>query len=197
MIDLKNIIYHRTDTWPSYKDLEKETNIEIANFIKKIYREGVFIEIEKLISCEEFKVSGNDYDYCCVGIGHIVLLAICSAIDSLGAYAEGTGIRNVGPRFKNFISTYFLSSYDEELAEKIYDSFRCGIVHEWYLFKGSMIGMENDPNHLREENGILHISLNDFFKDLKAAFKDYYEKIKSDKSIKKKLLKRYKEIKGG
>ena len=50
-------------------------------------------------------------------------------------------------------------------------------------------------NHLRKENGILHISLVDFFNDLKKAFQKYYEAIKRNDKVKDKLLARYRELK--
>lgn len=36
MIDLDTIIYHQTNTWPSYEELLKESNFIIAEFINKI-----------------------------------------------------------------------------------------------------------------------------------------------------------------
>jgi hypothetical protein len=195
MINFDSIIYYQTFTWPTHDELTVEKNNTIADFLKKIYEDGIFGEIEKLITCGQFKKQINNRDFCCVGVGHIVLMAVCSAIDSLGAYAEGTGIKNVGLRFKKFISTYFPAIYKNK-EQNIYDSFRCGSVHEWNLFKGNMIGLRNDPDHLKEENGILHISLVDFFSDLKIAFQKYYEAIQKDNNIKDNLLARYRELKG-
>lgn len=196
MIDLQHIIHYQTFTWPAYEALSIEDNTVIAKFLKKIYQEGVFEEIEKLMTCKEFKKTINGCDYYCVGIGHTVLLAICSAIDSLGAFAEGIGRNRVKFRFISFIKSYFPDSYDENIANKIYEAFRCGSTHAWYLFSGNMIGLINYPNHLKEENGIMHISLNDFFNDLKIAFRNYYEDIQKDNDIKDKLLRRYQVLKG-
>jgi len=195
MINLDGIKYYQTFTWPTYENLARENRKVIGDFLKLIYEDGIFSEIEKLITCDEFKESINNYVVCCKDIGHIVLMAICSAIDTLGAYSEGTGKRNVGNRFKKFISIYFPDIYDKNMADKIYEAFRCGSVHEWNLFKGNMIGLINDPNHLRKENGILHISLVDFFNDLKKAFQKYYEAIKRNDKVKDKLLARYRELK--
>ena len=195
MVNFSKIQYHQTFTWPTYDDLVDEESIVIADFLGLIYKHGIFNEIERLITCEHFKKTINNHDFYCVGIGHIVLMAVCNAIDTLGAYSEGAGRRNVERRFKRFISTYFPAIY-KNMGKKIYDSFRCRSVHEWNLFKGSMVGLRDDPDHLKEENDILHISLIDFFNDLKVAFQRYYEAIKSDFSVRDKLLKRYKELRG-
>jgi hypothetical protein len=195
MIDLNSLIYYQTSTWPTYDELAVEENETIAAFLKKIYEDGIFGEIGKLITCDQFKKQENNHDLYCVGIGHIVLMAVCSAIDTLGAYAAGTRKNKVGCRFKYFISSYFPDKY-LTLADKIYEAFRCGAVHEWNLFKGNMIGLRNDPNHLKENNAVLHISLLDFFNDLKIAFQKYCEVIRKDNHVKDNLLARYKKLKG-
>jgi hypothetical protein len=166
MIDLKTIIYHQTNTWPDYVELSKEPNNVIADFIKVIY-DGVFTEINRLMTSKEYPN--------CNGIGHVVLISICSAIDSISAYAYGGG--KVGKRFTGFISKYFPNNYLGK-EDAIYQSFRNDGVHGWNLHKSWISPLINDPNHLSEINGIISLSLYDFFNDLQKAFQKYYEDIK-------------------
>jgi hypothetical protein len=193
MIDLNKIIPYQTSTWPTYEELAVEENKTIAAFLEKIYEDGIFDEIGKLIKCDQFKRQEKNKVFYCVGIGHIVLMAVCSAVDILGAYATGTKTNKVGHRFKNFISSYFPEKY-KGVADEIYRAFRCGSVHAWFLFNGKIIGLRDDSKHLKEDNGLLHISLIDFFDDLKIGFQKYCEVIIKDNNAKDSLLKRYKVL---
>lgn len=184
MIDLNNIEYHLTNTWPSFNDISKEHNVIIADFMKKIYSEGIFLEINRLLTNKEYPNCG--------GIGHVVLISICSAIDSLSTYANGGG--DVGQRFTSFISKYFPSKYSGK-ENFIYKSFRCDGVHGWNLHKSIISGNINDPEHLLIANGIISISLYDFFNDLIKAFNSYYELLKIDDNIKNNFLIYYKKVK--
>jgi len=184
MIDFNKIIYSQTNTWPNYDDIAKESNFVIAEFVKQIYIFGVFVEINRLLTSKEYPNCG--------GIGHVVLISICSAIDSLSAYAFGGG--NVGGRFTGFISKYFPNKYSGK-EQEIYKSFRCDGVHGWNLHKSSIGPDVNDPRHLSIINGVIFISLYDFFNDFSKAFMQYYEILKIDDHIKNNFLKRYKDIK--
>ncbi|MFH1656166.1 MAG: hypothetical protein ABH956_00120 [Candidatus Nealsonbacteria bacterium] len=183
MTDLDKIIYHQTDTWPSYKELSVESNIVIANFIKKIYIQGVFKEIKRLMTLKEYPN--------CNSVGHIVLICICSAIDSLSAYASGGG--RVGERFTSFIVRYFPSKYYGK-ENLIYNTFRCDGVHGWNLHKSVISGISNDPKHLEVKFDIAYISLYDFFNDLTEGFDKFYNELKTDDILKNNVLKRYKKI---
>ena len=183
MIGLNKIIFYQTNTWPSYEELVKESNVVIANFLKIIYVDGVFVEINKLMTSKEYPN--------CVDIGHVVLISICSAIDSLSAYAFGGG--NVGNRFTSFIAKYFPTKYSGK-EKLIYEAFRCDGVHGWNLHRSVISGKINDPHHLENKLGIPYISLYDFFNDLTKAFDKFYNKLKTDDILKDNVLKRYNEI---
>lgn len=183
MVNLNSLVYHKTNTWPSHSDLVLESNMVLGDFLRKIFVEGVFIEINKLLTSKEYPN--------CTGIGHITLIAICSAIDSLSSYVSGGG--RVGMRFITFISQYFPTRYAGK-EQKIYESFRCDSIHGWNLHKSIISGIPNDKDHLLEENDIIYISLYDFFNDLTKAFESYHTSLKQDDSLKINLLKRYKEL---
>jgi len=181
MLNLDEVIYHKTGSWPSYSSLSLEPSLVIADFIRKIYVEGVFVEIRKIMT--EHKDCG--------GVGHIVLISICSAIDSLSAYAYGGGGNK--SRFTNFISAYFPTIYKGKEYD-IYKSFRCDGVHGWNLHKSIISGIVNDPEHLSFNDGIIRISLYDFFNDFVKAFEKYYQELIIENNIKGNFLKRYKEV---
>lgn len=194
MIKYKNFKFYLLNTWPSLEELEKKTKDEIVEFMKKMYQGGIFDEIEQLIRRDEFK-NPKDDSYC-YRIGHIVLMAICSAIDTLGAFLKGSKKTDsdVSERFRAFIQSYFPKEYSVE-RKKIYKHLRCDSIHGWTLNKAYITGIENDQDHLSRRNGILHISLLEFFDDLKEAFLNYCEKIMSDDKLKRNILRRYKELK--
>jgi hypothetical protein len=183
MFDISKINYHQTDTWPKYNKLCEEEDEIIVEFIKEIYCNGVFAEIERLMNSNEFPK--------CSGIGHIVLIAICSVIDSLSAYANAND--GVGVRYKGFIKNYFPEEYRGS-EEGIYDVFRCDGVHGWNLHRSMISGERNDRNHLNNKEGILYLSLYDFFDDLQDAFNNYLNQLVKDKELINNLLNRYKEI---
>jgi len=183
MVDLSKIIFHKTNTWPSYEELVKESNGVLANFLKIIYADGVFVEINKLMTSKEYPN--------CSGIGHVVLISICSAIDSLSAYVFGGG--NVGSRFTGFIKEYFPSKYSGK-EKFVYEAFRCDGVHGWNLHRSVISGKINDPHHLENKLGIPYISLYDFFNDLTKAFDKFHNELKNDGNLRNNVLKRYQEI---
>lgn len=185
MIDLKKIIFHQTDTWPILSEFTLEPNSVLADFLKIIFQEGIFVEINRLLTSKEYPNAG--------GIGHIILIGICSALDTLSAYFSGGGRGRVGVGFTNFIARYFPAQYVGK-EQRIYDSFRCDSVHGWNLHKSTIRGVPNDPAHLLEENGIIFISLYDFFNDLNKAFVKYEHELRFDNSLRINFLKRYKEL---
>ena len=63
MIKYKNFKFYLLNTWPSLEELEKKTKDEIVEFMKKMYQDGIFDEIEQLIRCDEFK-NPKDCSYC-------------------------------------------------------------------------------------------------------------------------------------
>ena len=184
MIEFDHIQYHLTGTWPSYDELRKDSNSAISNFMKKIYIDGVLTEINRLLTSKEYPN--------CNGIGHIALIAICSAIDSVSAFANGGG--KVGARFTSFIARFFPKKYYGK-EKMIYDSFRCDSVHGWNLHKCLITGIPGDPLHLSEQDGIPRLSLYDLFNDLTKAMQSYCEQLKVDDDLKHKFLRRYKKLK--
>ena len=88
---------------------------------------------------------------------------------------------------------YFPEEYRGS-EEGIYDVFRCDGVHGWNLHRSMISGERNDRNHLNNKEGILYLSLYDFFDDLQDAFNNYLNQLVKDKELINNLLNRYKEI---
>ena len=182
MKKIEDIITYQTNTWPAYQEMETTTNDYIAGFLEHIYKKGNMTEV--LIIMEKF--------HQCGGVGHVVLISICSLIDSISAYYTGGG--KVGYRFTGYISKYFPTNYAGK-EDDIYKAFRCDGVHGWNLHKSSISGVPNDGEHLTiYENKVIHLSLYDFFNDLIKSFDKYLAELRVDDNLKKNFLKRYKEI---
>lgn len=153
-----------------------------GEIIKKIYLDGVCSEIYRVMS------NPHDGKKDCGGIGHIVLISICCAIDSISAYrlpdasfcddtrkflgCSGYPRDFSSYRFQHFIKNYFDSQYNE-VAAKIYKAFRCSSVHGWNLHSSSISGKKNDDMHLNVHGELIHLSLYDFFDDFQKAVTKY------------------------
>lgn len=184
MLDFKGVIYYHTSTWPDHSFLMSDEANLVPAFARHLYPGGVFHEIERLLESKEFP--GGSY------VGHMTLIAICCAIDSVAAFADGAvrGAAGVKSRFLSFVTTYFPNRYAAS-AKDIFDLLRCDGVHEWYLQRATISSIPNDPKHL---TGSLHVSLPDLFRDLGNGFDAYSRALECDAALRAKFLVRYRSV---
>lgn len=184
MHDFKGVVYYQTSTWPSHDDLARNEATLVPAFARYLYHEGVFAEIDRLLKSNEFP--NGSY------VGHMTLIAICCAIDSAAAFADGAkrGAHGVQRRFELFVESYFPSAYATQ-KKAMYELLRCDGVHEWYLQRATITSVANDPKHL---TGSIHISLPDFFDDVKIAFCAYASALDNEPELRAKFLGRYESV---
>ena len=99
--------------------------------------------------------------------GHVIILALLCAIDSIAAYAFQGG---VGSRYENFISTYFPTEY-QPFASEIYKLYRNSSVHSWNLFQ---VGIWLGKEPITTDGGSLSFGLINFQKALVKAVDTFF-----------------------
>lgn len=108
---------------------------------------------------------------------------LCSClIDQISGFRYNTD--EVGKRYRQFVKDY-LPNYN---PDELYEDLRCKLVHNYSV--GSFYGLtRNAPNlHLKVENGVTHINLEDFISDLLQALNRYISELASNAEIRKKAL---------
>lgn len=129
-------------TWP------EPPQAYIAEFsvtLERIFRETILDEISNVISDATVVNDGLSHR------GHVVLLALMCAVDSMAAYAFNniTGNGCQGTRYENFIATYFPVEYRAH-AKNIYELYRNSSVHSWNLFQ---VGILPGNESITSDNG--------------------------------------------
>jgi len=118
---------------------------------------------------------------------------IACAIDYLASFNYGgdtTG--HAREAYTDFLKEYewFTKKYN---PEDIYDSLRCGLVHNFTIHGGKFTLTHNHPElHLTTHKGQIVLNYEDFYCDLKRLKEEYFEKVKDPKDGKiANFMKRY------
>lgn len=132
-----------------------------------------------------------------VNIGSITL--ICCYIDFLGSLLKPNA--DSRKRFYICLQKYFKPiNYRYDFWKcKVYEDFRCGLVHEAVMKKETGIFRQdekgaNNYQHLQEKNSILWIDLIQFFKDFKYVVQKIKKDLDSKPSMKKIALSRLRAL---
>jgi len=134
-------VYHQTTTWPCIKKMKESSPRDLSEFIKNLFLFGILKEIERVMS------NPHNGKTKCGGVGHIVLISICSAIDTISAYFDPE--KSQRDRYIKFIHTFFKEKYKSQTtAELIYKCFRNDSVHGWNLHRSMITAKIGDKNHL-------------------------------------------------
>jgi hypothetical protein len=166
-------------TWP-----EPPTSYipEFSETLGKILQETILDEINNVIS-DAIQVNGG-----LTHRGHVVVLALLCAVDSIAAYAFRGG---VGLRYKNFISTYFPPEY-KPFADNIYKLYRNSSVHSWNLFQ---VGIWPGNEAITTNNGSMSFGLINFQSALTQAVNAFLTDLPNNTTLQANSLARYTELK--
>ena len=101
-------------------------------------------------------------------------LILVSAIDAIAwiKYAPRTADRQVGKEFKKFVSAELASFTDPKIAERFYQDFRNGLVHECRIKNGGQFSLDH-PDTVKEEDSILSINPRRLADEVEAALLNY------------------------
>jgi len=178
-------LYHKTKTWRLSSEVNSLNDEELKEFIHEftdtVFIKGMLREIERVMN------NPHDGKNNCGGVGHIVLISICSALDAIAHFYQSKACT------EPFIKKFFPKKYQDH-ASDIRKILRNNAIHVWTLHHCIISGEKNDNNHLRKEKEILIISLYDFFDDFEIAVQNYRKELKKKKDLRDKFKNRYNDI---
>ncbi len=155
---------------------------EFSETLGRIIKETMLNEIDNVIS-DANQVNGG-----LTHRGHVVVLALLCAVDSIAAYAFQGRVRL---RYQSFISTYFPLEY-RLFAGDIYKLYRNSSVHSWNLFEVA-IWPGNEP--IVAENGSVSFGLINFQSALTQAVDAFLADLPNNPTLQANSLSRYVELK--
>jgi hypothetical protein len=171
-------------TWPeppnSYED-------DFVITLERIIKETMLDEINNVIT-DATTVNGS-----LVHRGHVVLLALMCAIDSMAAYtfSDITGKGCQAVRYEKFISTYFPDEY-KPYATDIYTLYRNSSVHSWNLFQA---GIWPNNEKITMTDGTLSFGLLNFYSALTEAAENFMADLPNNVALQVNCLRRFSELK--
>jgi hypothetical protein len=117
--------------------------------------------------------------------GFTVLAVDCMLVETLGAFLEGLEDTEGKSKktFCNFLRTRRLFAAEfssDELAEKFYKQFRCGILHQ--AESGGASKVWSVGPMLRVEGNAITVNRNKFHDCLKAEFQNYLSELRDSKN---------------
>jgi len=118
--------------------------------------------------------------------GFTVLAVDCMLVETLGAFVEGLEDTEGKSKktFCNFLRTRKIFAVEfttDELAEKFYKQFRCGILHQ--AESGGESKVWSVGPMLRVEGNAITVNRSKFHESLKAEFQDYLSDLRDPKKI--------------
>jgi hypothetical protein len=116
--------------------------------------------------------------------GHVVAIALMCALDAIASY----GYRK--HHVSDFIKAHFRPDYHPH-ADRIYEFYRCSLVHSWNLFEASICP---DNTKIKLDGKSLTLGLLDLFECLVAAAEDFLEKLTYNLALQTNTLERYQEL---
>ncbi len=136
---------------------------------------------ESLIDAFEDRVRGfyfrpiEELNKSKLGLGSYVICM--AAIDFLALLS--TGIKSSKRRFPMWLRDNIVFFRGNELADRLYKDFRCGLVHEGYIKRGGQLSY--DVLHpISMEDDIIVVNPGILFKMVQNAFEDYLRKVRND-----------------
>jgi hypothetical protein len=162
-------------TWPATPSAVDD---KFVLTLKGIFEESMLGEINNVI--EDVHKSNGDLEH----RGHVVAIALMCALDAIASY----GYRK--HHVSDFIKAHFRPDYHPH-ADRIYELYRCSLVHSWNLFEASICP---DNTKIELDGKLLKLGLLDLFACLVAATEDLLEKLNYDPALQKNTLERYEEL---
>jgi hypothetical protein len=123
------------------------------------------------------EINKNEIDFT------IAEFILCSClIDQVSGFRYNTD--KVGKRYRQFVKDY-LTDYNQD---ELYEDLRNKLVHNYSV--GSYYGLTRNAKHLhlKKENGILHLNLENFILDIKTALYKYFNESRTVNDIRRKAL---------
>jgi hypothetical protein len=112
-------------------------------------------------------------------------MILLSLIDALARYNSGNN--NVGERYQQWIlenieSINSFNGQRERISKRIYEEFRCKLIHESHIGNGGQFSYEM-LDSIKNENEFIIINPDCLFREVKTAFEFFIEKLKTNEKI--------------
>ena len=117
-----------------------------------------------------------------------VLLLAC--VDALARMK--TGMKKVGKRFRKFARDDLTSFSEGDRAERLYDAFRNGLIHEGRIKDGAQFSFDYQST-VEEMQGVLVINPQLLAQEVEGALKTYIAALRVDKRLRAALIRRLSE----
>jgi len=126
----------------------------------------------------------------------LTFVIIACAIDYLAGFNYGGDTtRHTKEAYTDFLKEYgwFIKKYN---PEDVYDSLRCGLVHNFTIHEGKFSLTHKHPElHLKTHKGQIILNFEDFYGDFKRLKEEYFKKVNDSKSGKTAdFMKRYETL---
>lgn len=158
---------YSTEDWEAI-EFKNEEDWEIAINIFRDRLDSRFLKYIEII--EKYLYSG-----------FAVMALDCLLIETISQFYRGVS-SNRGCsklKYKNFLKKHF-EAFNDDIAEKFYDHFRCGILHQAETKKNSKIRIKDSlpiVKYTDDGNGLI-INRKKFHKELLGIIDNYIEKLK-------------------
>ena len=156
--------------------------------VEELYLKPAKLLIEKAEDTGESKADRNKN----MGFVFSAGLICVSVIDFLGRYYMGCPNKDVRCRFICWLLSYMQPPFYGYLANKFYEDFRNGLVHECRIKNGGEFSL-NEGETIREEvddNGVRYLVVNPekLLKKLDDGFKNYLDDLQQDENMLSQLI---------
>ena len=126
-------------------------------------------------------------------IATVVLL--CCYTEFLGSLITGKGRGNERNNLYAFCESYLgrINPKYDNFKCKLYEDFRCGLVHQYFPKKGTGIVKDDDSRHFVLDQDILYVNITKYYEDFKKAILTLREDVIKKQAMKRICLKRLKD----
>jgi hypothetical protein len=176
--DTDGVVPHHPSSWPDSIKCDQE----FMAALRRIFYESILGEIDNVI--QDAKQCNGSLDH----RGYVISIALMCALDSISSY--GYGDRR-GAQIPPFIQAHFPEEF-RSLATTIRHHYRDVGVHSWHLFAVGITADDGKP--ITFFKGVPCINILHLNDALRAAVEDYFEKLKTDETLRSNTLKRYRAL---
>jgi hypothetical protein len=177
--EVTGIVPHHPSTWPDFTNCDTE----FMAVLRRIFDESILGEIDNVIRDAQ-QCNGNLDNR-----GYVVALALMCALDAISSYGYGS---RRGAQIPEFIRAHLPRPY-HRIATVIRNAYRDMQVHAWHLFA---VGITADDAEAItwNSNGVPCIQILHLRDALRLGVEGYFEKLKTDRTLRSNTLRRYLEL---
>ena len=169
-------------TYENYLDLHFQVNSP-----KDVWEKAINIFVDRIatryfLAIDKLMERTDRYEMRKYGFAIVTLQ--CSLLDTLSKFRYGRKKLKNYERFESFLQEYFIFGPNaKDLAEKVYEDIRCGLVHEGATAHKSGISCECPELITVLPNGAISLDLVVLQKELKKYFYEYIQDLRKGDEI--------------